>query len=104
MITSSVGLEKLLAASLVWVYTLHKILTWSTGFMATPRVFGHEFRLTANLCLARDASGRIISTQVLTGTKHVSRTQKRLVCSSASSNYPNHAPCTALDNLLRAAR
>ena len=31
-------------------------LTWSTGFIATPRVLGHEFRLTANLCLARDAS------------------------------------------------
>jgi hypothetical protein len=32
-------------------------LTWSTGFMATPRVFGHELRLTANLCFAREASG-----------------------------------------------
>ena len=36
-------------------------LTWSTGFMATPRVLGHELRLTANLCLAREASAVFIS-------------------------------------------
>lgn len=36
-------------------------LTWSTGFMATPRVFGHELRLTANLCLAREASASSVN-------------------------------------------
>lgn len=34
---------------------------WSTGFMATPRVLGHELRLTANLCLAREAFRRGLS-------------------------------------------
>lgn len=37
------------------------LLTWSTGFMATPRVLGQELRLTANLCFARDASVRKMS-------------------------------------------
>lgn len=46
----------------------HKILRirtppwgWSTGFMATPRVLGQLLRLTANLCLAREASAKHVS-------------------------------------------
>lgn len=34
---------------------------WSTGFMATPRVLGQLLRLTANLCLAREASAKRVS-------------------------------------------
>jgi hypothetical protein len=44
-----------------YVKTMGILLTWSTGFIATPRVFGHELRFTANLCFARDASGENIS-------------------------------------------
>lgn len=58
MITTSVRLY-----SSVRIIVAHSImggnLTWSTGFMATPRVLGHELRLTANLCLAREASAEI---------------------------------------------
>ena len=56
MITTTVRLEDILARHLISGF--QEKHTWSTGFIATPRVFGHEFLLTANLCLARDASGR----------------------------------------------
>lgn len=42
--------------STAFFHQTFELLTWSTGFMATPRVLGQELRLTANLCLARDAS------------------------------------------------
>ena len=54
MVTTTVRLEEYLSVGVV--SSDSGCLTWSTGFMATPRVFGHELRLTANLCLARDAS------------------------------------------------
>lgn len=53
VVTTTVRLESVLAVdSVEWAGVG---LTWSTGFMATPRVLGHELRFTANLCLARDA-------------------------------------------------
>ena len=60
MITTSVRLDRDIRITFADP-TLEGILTWSTGFMATPRVLGHELRLTANLCLARDASTSSIS-------------------------------------------
>ena len=36
-----------------------------TGFMATPRVLGQLLRLTANLCLAREASVGTLASQLL---------------------------------------
>lgn len=69
--------------------------------MATPRVFGQELRLTANLCLAREAS---VIESVLHSFPHrlAKRTQERLVCPSTTSNDTNHTTNAALDNLLRA--
>lgn len=58
MITTSVGLDSSVR-TIVADSMMEGTLTWSTGFMATPRVLGHELRLTANLCLAREASARI---------------------------------------------
>ena len=76
-------------------------LTWSTGFIATPRVLGHEFRLTANLCFARDASGILLACLPVAVFKvRFLRTQQRLICASTSSNDANHASCTAFDDLL----
>jgi len=54
VVTTSVRLEYLVSKC-VTVYNLAGPLTWSTGFMATPRVLGQLLRLAANLCLARDA-------------------------------------------------
>ena len=55
MITTSVRLDQ--SVRMIVAYSIaEETLTWSTGFMATPRVLGHELRLTANLCLAREAS------------------------------------------------
>lgn len=39
--------------------------------MATPRVLGQELRLTANLCLARDASGFQSAKVLLPHPSHV---------------------------------
>lgn len=55
MVTTPVRLGKCPLASKAKAEKV-MVLTWSTGFIATPRVLGHELRLTANLCLARDAS------------------------------------------------
>lgn len=72
--------------------------------MATPRVFGHELRLTANLCLARDAS--VISISIpnfpypLLSIDSQKRTQERFVGSSSTSNNTNHSTGAALDDLL----
>lgn len=60
MVTTSVRLARYIRMRCVDVI-VEGILTWSTGFMATPRVLGHELRLTANLCLAREASASSIS-------------------------------------------
>lgn len=60
MVTTSVRLARCIRMRYV-DGVVEGTLTWSTGFMATPRVLGHELRLTANLCLARDASVRSIS-------------------------------------------
>jgi len=80
-------------------------LTWSTGFMATPRVLGHELRLTANLCLARDASVIIISTSFQASLVwSVEHTHQRLVSPATARDNPDHAPHRALDHLLRATR
>ena len=70
--------------------------------MATPRVLGQELRLTANLCLARDASAERISKmpQCHLPAK-IKRTHQRLVSSSTSSNDTNHSTRAALDDLLR---
>ena len=57
MVTTTVRLEKL--CQLAAQKEEDPVLTWSTGFIATPRVFGHELRLTANLCFARDASEQL---------------------------------------------
>lgn len=54
MVTTTVRLEIPLAP--VEPTTAVETRTWSTGFMATPRVRGQQLRLAANLCLARDAS------------------------------------------------
>jgi hypothetical protein len=63
MVTTTVGLDSMLAKH----DSLRQgnPLTWSTGFIATPRVLGQELRLTANLCFARDAS---VKTLVKTST------------------------------------
>lgn len=53
VVTTTVGLHNI---SNVLAGSKRSHLTWSTGFMATPRVLGQELRLAANLCLARDAS------------------------------------------------
>ena len=101
MVTTTVRLEKYLSVGVVGSGSGY--LTWSTGFMATPRVFGHELRLTANLCLARDAS---VESLVYPQFKdlHQTRTQQRLVCPSTSSNDPDHPTHRALDHLLRTTR
>jgi hypothetical protein len=57
MVTTTVGLEADTSQH-KRVEKYEKLLTWSTGFIATPRVLGHELRLTANLCFAREASAR----------------------------------------------
>ena len=70
--------------------------------MATPRVLGHEFLFTANLCFARDASETQlvhIHTQRWIVTAH---TQQRLVRPPATSHDADHATHRALDHLLRA--
>lgn len=67
--------------------------------MATPRVFGQELRLTANLCLARDASATLVSPVFNLSPTYI-RTQQRLVGTSTSSNDTNHTTCAALDDLL----
>ena len=59
VVTTTVRLREMLLALVVLTVFRLQNLTWSTGFMATPRVLGHELRLTANLCLARDASVRL---------------------------------------------
>ena len=60
MITTSVRLDR--NVSMIFADPMMEgILTWSTGFMATPRVLGHELRFTANLCLAREASTSSVS-------------------------------------------
>ena len=60
MVTTSVRLATNVRVRVVDVIWVGK-LTWSTGFIATPRVLGHELRLTANLCFAREASATVIS-------------------------------------------
>ena len=62
MVTTTVRLEHE-SADEHWLSTLN-LLTWSTGFIATPRVLGQELRLTANLCFARDASVEDVSNQI----------------------------------------
>ena len=59
MVTTTVGLLR--SSVSAFSASAAGSLTWSTGFIATPRVFGHEFRLTANLCFARDASAAVVS-------------------------------------------
>jgi hypothetical protein len=54
VVTTTVGLEGFISLLRGGFWTGGH--TWSTGFMATPRVLGHELRLTAYLCFARDAS------------------------------------------------
>ena len=61
MITTTVRLEEMMSVNSC-NGTDKGELTWSTGFIATPRVFGHELRLTANLCLAREASEGLLVT------------------------------------------
>ena len=57
MVTTTVGLKETVSGFvLTSLVVAGMFLTWSTGFMATPRVLGHELRFTANLCFARDAS------------------------------------------------
>ncbi len=102
MITTSVRLERRRVSTAYSNIAINEGLTWSTGFMATPRVLGQELRLTANLCLARDASANPIS--VCSGrslSSIVQCTQQRLVGSSSSGNDSNHASCTAFYDLLR---
>lgn len=60
MVTTSVRLVRSVRMTFARLI-VEGTLTWSTGFMATPRVLGHELRLTANLCFAREASARPIS-------------------------------------------
>ena len=69
--------------------------------MATPRVFGHEFLLAANLCFARDASVKLISLAILRMAS-AERTEERFVSTTTSSNDSDHASGTALHNLLGA--
>ena len=68
--------------------------------MATPRVLGQELRLTANLCLARDASVGFISQCSIHTFRSLKRTQQGLVGSSTTRNNANHSSGTAFDNLL----
>ena len=68
--------------------------------MATPRVLGQELRLTANLCLARDASVKFISEYSIPSFRSPNRTQQGLVGSSTSRDDTNHSSGTALDDLL----
>lgn len=77
--------------------------TWSTGFIATPRVLGHELRLAMNLCLAREASVETQSVIVQDKSpSYYERTQQGLVCSPTSGNDPDHSSDSAFDDLLRA--
>ena len=68
--------------------------------MATPRVLGQLLRLTANLCLAREAS---VDTRLVThwirrlGGK---RTQERLVGTATTGNNTNHTTGVGVDDLL----
>jgi hypothetical protein len=68
--------------------------------MATPRVLGQELRLTANLCLALDAS--VEHRQYYPRTLFDQLTQHRLVCTATTCNNTDHATGGAEDNLLRA--
>lgn len=75
------------------------LLTWSTGFIATPRVLGQELRLTANLCFARDASVKTLAmSQPLEITQQ--HTQHWLVCSTAACDDSDHSSSTAGYNFL----
>jgi hypothetical protein len=78
--------------------------------MATPRVLGQRLRLTANLCLAREASV-ITLRQLLSfvspsnpfqSTTPRRRTQEGLVCPATTSNDTDHAAGVAGDDLLGA--
>jgi len=70
--------------------------------MATPRVLGHELRLTANLCLARDASA--ITHQYAQSFRNapMQLTHQRFVRPATTCDNADHATYGALDNLLRA--
>lgn len=73
--------------------------------MATPRVLGQRLRLTANLCLAREASVPTVSScsafRIFSFPPSFgSRTQERLVRSATTGNDTDHATGSAADNLL----
>ena len=99
MVTATVRLEE--SRSVFLAHDLYDAfaLTWSTGFMATPRVLGQELRLTANLCLAREASVAEL-VMPLTCQSADQRTQQRLVGSATARNDTDHATDRALDDLL----
>lgn len=81
-------------------------LTWSTGFIATPRVLGQQLRLTANLCLAREASvkrNQHHPRRQWRSNPGIKRTQKRLVGTTTTSNDTDHSSAAALHNLLSTA-
>jgi hypothetical protein len=69
--------------------------------MATPRVFGQLLRLTANLCLAREASVKFVSNQNNLPTQPGGiRTQERLVGTTTTSDDTDHSTGVARDDLL----
>jgi hypothetical protein len=71
--------------------------------MATPRVLGQLLRLTANLCLAREASAAELAT-VYISVEWGPHTEQRLVSPTTSSDDTNHSTDGALDHLLCARR
>lgn len=73
---------------------------WSTGFMATPRVLGQLLRLTANLCLAREASVSVVNNLLQQSCYQGKRTQEGLVGSATTSNNTDHSSGLGVDNLL----
>jgi len=72
--------------------------------MATPRVLGHLLRLTANLCLAREASVSPVSHLVPTPTTNSfqTRTQEGLVGPATTGDNADHAASVAAHDLLGA--
>jgi hypothetical protein len=74
--------------------------------MATPRVLGHELRLTANLCLAREASVFCYVSQqhplTVKNRERKNHTQQGLVGTAATSNNTDHTTRAGVDDLLGA--
>ena len=54
--------------------------TWSTGFIATPRVLGQEFRFTANLCFALDASVMDVSQSLVLFIRGLTHSKEAYLC------------------------